>query len=55
MVGVLGTHETGIARSEEDAAAGKGAALREQGFDERLRLGAGLAPDEAITWPDDAT
>src|SRR4051812_45130368 len=37
------THQTRIARAEEDAAARKAAPLRDQGFDERLRLGAGLS------------
>jgi len=54
MIGMLGTYQTRIARTDEGAAAGEGGALRDQRFDERLRLGAGLTPNEGVARTDDA-
>src|SRR3954464_15475913 len=54
MVGMLGAQEPGVARAEEHAAARKRGALGNQGLHQRLRLRAGLAPDERVAGAHDA-
>ncbi len=52
MVGVLRSYAAGVVDAEEYAAARQRRALREQRFDQRLGLGAGLAPEDAVAGPD---
>ena len=48
MVGVPGLDDAREARAHEHACAGERGALRDQGFHQGLRLGAGLAPQDAV-------
>src|SRR3954469_10804674 len=52
MVRMLRAQQAGIARADKCSAARERGALGDQHLDQRLRLGAGLPPDERIAGPD---
>src|SRR5438270_3036848 len=53
MIGIFGLDGSGVIDAEEYLAAGQLSSLRDQGLDQGLRLGAGLAPDNSVSGPND--
>ena len=51
MIGVLGLHDPGVARAEEASHYSELRALGNQRFDQGLRLGARLSPDDRVSGP----
>jgi len=48
VIGMLRLHDAGVARAEEASHFAERGALGNQRLDQRLRLGAGLAPHDAL-------